>query len=122
MSLAELSEQSGVPGRTIRYYIARGVMPGPLKAGRDAAYGAGHLERLKAIEELQARGLTLMEIARQLAGGPRREALQPVACWQYQVADDVVVTVRAGVSPWRLKQIGHQLAQMAAALGGLEQN
>ena len=49
MLLAELAEKAGLPGRTIRFYIARGLLPGPLKAGRGAAYGQEHLDRLREI-------------------------------------------------------------------------
>ena len=116
-SLAELAGRAGVPGRTIRFYIARGLLPGPAKAGRGAAYGPDHLARLREIRDWQSRGLTLTEVAQRLAG-PSRAAvpLEPVTWWQYQVADDVTVQVRADASPWRLKQIKNYLAQMAAGL------
>lgn len=117
LSLAELAEAAGLPGRTIRYYIARGLLPGPLKAGRDAAYGPEHLERLREIGRLQAKGLTLLEVARQLGGGVEpAPAPEPVPWWQYKLAEDVVVTVRGDVSPWRLKQIRNSLAQLSAVL------
>jgi hypothetical protein len=48
-TLAELAEDSGVPARTIRYYIARGVLPRPVVAGRGALYAKKHLERLGRI-------------------------------------------------------------------------
>ena len=116
-SLASLSHKTGLPGRTIRFYIARNLLPGPRKAGRDAAYGPEHLERLRAIGRLQSRGLTLAEISRQLAEGSSPPAApEPSAWWHYAVAEDVTVTVRADVSPWRLKQIKNQVAQMAASL------
>ena len=117
MTLAEVAAKSGVPGRTIRFYIARGLLPGPGKAGRGATYGPGHLTRLREIRELQSQGLTLMEIARRLSGGTRATvALEPTPWWLYQVAADVAVSVRGDVSPWRLKQIRNHLAQMAAGL------
>ena len=43
-TLVELSEVSGVPARTIRFYIARGLLPPPLVGGRSACYGAEHLK------------------------------------------------------------------------------
>jgi DNA-binding transcriptional MerR regulator len=120
MGLAELAEKSGVPGRTIRFYIARGLLSGPFKAGRGASYGPEHLQRLREIGALQARGLTLEEIARRSAESSGTVSPAPTACWQYQVADDVVVTVRAEVSPWRMKQIRKHLAILAAGLCQLE--
>jgi DNA-binding transcriptional MerR regulator len=117
MSLAELADKAGLPGRTVRFYIARGLLPGPLKAGRDAAYGAEHLARLREIARLQTEGLTLAEIAGQAAAKAQgASGPEPAPCWQYQVAEAVTVTVRADVSPWRMKQIRNQIAQMAAAL------
>jgi DNA-binding transcriptional MerR regulator len=49
MTLAELADASGIPPRTVRFYIARGLLEGPEVAGRGATYGPGHLERLQKI-------------------------------------------------------------------------
>ncbi len=117
MSLAELAEQAGTTGRTIRFYIARGLLRGPVKAGRGAAYGPEHLERLREIGRLQSQGLTLAEIARRLSG-ERGAAPEPVGWWHYPLAEDVVVMVRADASPWRLKAIREQLGRLGGGLGG----
>lgn len=45
--------------RTIRYYHSVGVLPKPGRAGKEAVYDAGHLQRLEAITAMQARGLRL---------------------------------------------------------------
>ena len=66
LSLSELAEESQVPGRTIRFYIAKGLLPGPSQAGRGASYGQVHLKQLQEIKRLQGRGLTLTEIARSI--------------------------------------------------------
>ncbi len=117
LTLAELAEQAGVPARTIRFYIARGLLPGPLKAGRGAVYGSEHLERLEQIRQLQARGMTLAQIARVLAGEDRRPSLPgPDAWWRYPVASDVEVWVRADSPPWRLRRIRQAMLRMAAEL------
>jgi DNA-binding transcriptional MerR regulator len=57
--LDELSDRSGVAARTIRYYQSEGLLPKPAKNGRDAVYGAAHVERLALIAELRDHGLTL---------------------------------------------------------------
>jgi DNA-binding transcriptional MerR regulator len=122
-SLAELAATAGVPGRTIRYYIARNLLPGPLKAGRDAVYGAEHLQRLREILRLQNQGRTLLEIARQVEGKPEAVAVaEPAPWWQYQLAGDVVVSVRGDVTPWRMRQIKKCIALMAAGLGETVKN
>ena len=116
MSLAELASQAGIAERTIRFYIARGLVRGPVKAGRGASYTPEHLERLREITRLQSQGLTLAEIARKLAG-ERPSTPGPVGWWHYALADDVAVMVRGDVSPWRLRQIRAQLGHLAAGLG-----
>jgi DNA-binding transcriptional MerR regulator len=104
MTLAEIAEESGIPARTIRFYIARGLLSGPVKGGRGAVYTAEHLGRLTRIKHLQTEGNTLSDIARILAG-VSAEPEAPTPWWQYAIAEDVVVWVSAGASPWRLKQI-----------------
>jgi DNA-binding transcriptional MerR regulator len=116
-TLAELAEETGLPARTIRFYIARGLLESPVVKGRKAWYAASHVERLRTIRELQARGLTLAEIGRALEPEDGREALPEMAAWQgYQVADDVTVMVRAGGSPWRINQVRQALREFAARL------
>jgi DNA-binding transcriptional MerR regulator len=114
-TLAGLAESSGIPARTIRFYIARGILDGPAKGGRDAAYTAGHLEQLRRIQKLQAEGRTLAEIATTLTAGDSRGP-EPAPWWQYALADDVVVWVKADSSPWRLKQIRAAIDELARRL------
>ena len=117
MTLAELAEQSGLPGRTVRFYIARGLVPGPTKAGRGARYDGAHLERLRQIAQWQGQGLSLLEITHRLAGPESPPpTLVPTSWWQYQVAEDVVVSVRGEVAPWRLKQVKTQIMRMTSGL------
>ena len=118
LTLAELAEAAGAPARTIRFYIARGLLDGPLKAGRGAAYTAEHLARLERIKSLQAEGRTLSEIGR-IVGGveAERAAAAPTAWWQHTVADDVVVWTRAEMSPWRTRQVRAAIGELARFLG-----
>ena len=117
LSLAELSERAEVPPRTIRFYIARGLLPGPERAGREAVYGKTHCELLNRIKELQAKGKTLAEVAFALSPGSANRGLaEPVAWLEYELADDVVVRIRGGIAPWRHKMIRNVLAEAAAKL------
>src|SRR6266571_1714965 len=114
LTFAELAARTGLPGRTIRFYIAKGLLPGPTKAGRAAAYGPEHLQRLQRIRRLQDKGLTL-------AGERGEESLAPPTnWWQYSVQGDVMVWVRADASPWRLRQVRKFLNDMAAGLAKTE--
>jgi DNA-binding transcriptional MerR regulator len=115
MTLAEVAEASGLPARTIRFYIARGLLDGPIKGGRSAAYTAEHVARLERLKRLQASGRTLSEIVRILSGPSKeRSKVEPAtAWWQYAVAEDVIVWVRAGASPWRTRQISAAVQEFA---------
>jgi DNA-binding transcriptional MerR regulator len=66
-SLQDLSDLAGVTPRTIRYYIAQGLLPSPGKAGPGATYADGHLNRLRLIKRLQREHLPLAEIRTRLA-------------------------------------------------------
>jgi DNA-binding transcriptional MerR regulator len=68
LSLAELTEQAAVTVRTVRYYIAEGLLPPPVTAGRQSYYTRGHLDRLQLIARLKDAYLPLREIRRRLAG------------------------------------------------------
>ncbi len=61
-SLTELSEVTGVPARTVRYYQSEGLLARPERHGREAVYRPEHVERLELIIELRDRGLTLTAI------------------------------------------------------------
>ena len=116
-SLTELAEETGLSPRTIRYYISRGLLDGPLVAGRGAVYAAGHLAKLRMIQEFQSQGAMLAEIGRMLAGEPPKVALPSPESWdRYQLEDDVVVWVRADAAPWRNKGIRKALSEFAAKI------
>jgi DNA-binding transcriptional MerR regulator len=68
MTLGELTEEADVSVRTVRYYIAEGLLPPPAGAGPASAYTPGHLDRLRLIHRLKAAYLPLKEIRRRLAG------------------------------------------------------
>ena len=117
LSLAELSDRAGVPPRTIRFYIAEGLLPGPLHSGARAVYGKTHVVLLSRIKKLQAQGMTLAEAAFALSPETGQRGLpEPVACVEYQLARDVIVRVRGRIAPWRNRLIRKVLAEMAAKL------
>jgi DNA-binding transcriptional MerR regulator len=61
-NLDTLADRSKVSVRTIRYYQSEGLLPKPVKRGRDGVYTNLHVERLALIAELRDRGLTLQAI------------------------------------------------------------
>lgn len=66
-SLQELADAAGVSPRTVRYYIAEGLLPPPEPAGHKTSYSANHLNRLELIGLLKEAYLPLKEIRGQLA-------------------------------------------------------
>lgn len=65
-SLADLAKVADVTPRTIRYYVAQGLLPSPEAAGPNTRYGDGHLARLRLIKRLQREHLPLAEIRARL--------------------------------------------------------
>jgi DNA-binding transcriptional MerR regulator len=65
-SLTELADLAGVTPRTVRYYLAQGLLPAVGQTGPGSKYDAGHLARLRVIRRLQAEHLPLAEIRRRL--------------------------------------------------------
>jgi DNA-binding transcriptional MerR regulator len=65
-SLTELADLAGVTPRTVRYYLAQGLLPAVGPSGPGSKYDDGHLARLRLIRRLQAEHLPLAEIRRRL--------------------------------------------------------
>lgn len=62
-TLEQLAERTGVPRRTIRYYIQLGLVPRPHGERRGALYGEEHLDRVLEVRRLAQQGFSLTEIA-----------------------------------------------------------
>ena len=65
-SITELADLAGVTPRTVRYYLAQGLLPAVGQTGPGSKYTPGHLARLQLIRRLQAEHLPLAEIRRRL--------------------------------------------------------
>ena len=66
-SLADLAASSGLEPRTIRSWVAQGLLPPPLTRGPAARYPADTLSRLLAIRTMrEALGMSLSEIRKEL--------------------------------------------------------
>jgi DNA-binding transcriptional MerR regulator len=61
-SLTEVAGLAGVTPRTVRYYMAQGLLPSPGTSGPGPKYDDGHLNRLGLIRKLQREHLPLAEI------------------------------------------------------------
>jgi DNA-binding transcriptional MerR regulator len=64
----ELAAACDVSVDTVRFYQTRGLLQRPRREGRHAWYGQEHAERIRDVQELQRKGLTLAAIKRVLDG------------------------------------------------------
>lgn len=76
-SLDQLSKESGVTPRTVRYYVAEGLLPPPVTTGRYATYSQEHVDRLHAIGVLKEMYLPLREIRHRLSTLTRDQMRDP---------------------------------------------
>lgn len=107
-SLTELSDKTGISPRNIRYYISKNLLNGPVQAGRNAIYTENHLKRLMEIKDKKDSGLSLHEIA--VESQDIQATLGEPSAWiQYCLEDDVQVSIRSDISPWRIQQIKRAL-------------
>ncbi|MGH2407587.1 MAG: MerR family transcriptional regulator [Candidatus Limnocylindrales bacterium] len=67
-TLQDLADLAGVTPRTVRYYVAQGLLPSPDSAGPGTRYSEHHLARLRVIRRLQREHLPLAEIRARLTG------------------------------------------------------
>ena len=115
MTLKELSEKTGLSPRTIRFYIAQGLLSGPVGLGRSAFYDESHLEALRRVEELKGSGKAISEIKVEINPSDVRVS-EPEQLWSYSVSEDVTVLVRSDVSPWRARRIRRALGELSRVL------
>lgn len=73
----DLAALCDISERTVRYYVAEGLLPPPAARGRGANFDDGHLTRLRLIRamqqagnDLEAIGDYLRELEKELAGRP----------------------------------------------------
>ena len=113
-SIDELSTLAGVTPRTVRYYIAEGLVDRPEGEKRGAHYLRRHLEQLLRIRRWTDAGLSLDRVRELMAGAPedpapRRAAPGSVEVWsRVTVADGLEVQVepgRAGLSAEQVRSL-----------------
>lgn len=101
-SIDELSTLAGVTPRTVRYYIAEGLIDRPQGEKRGAHYLRRHLEQLLLIRRWTDAGLSLDRVRELIAGAPedpapRRAPPGSIEVWsRVTVADGLEVHVEPG--------------------------
>jgi DNA-binding transcriptional MerR regulator len=119
--ILELVQASGVPRRTIRYYVQRGLLPPPEGAGRGHFYREDHLRRLLNIRDLQDQGLTLEEILVLLEDRGKAEAAEAPPLPEIEVVtrirvnEGIDLVVSSGAeppTPSQIRALAHAAAQI----------
>lgn len=116
-TLRQLSDQSGVAIRTIRFYIQRGLIAGPEGEKRGAYYTEAHLSDLLRIRQWQEAGLSLDAIAG-LLQAKHEPPLEPVRPGAVEVRSHLVVAdgLELVVAPDRARLTQAQLRKLFRAV------
>jgi DNA-binding transcriptional MerR regulator len=75
--LKELCEAAHVTERTVRYYIAEGLLPPPVGVKSQSRYTTAHLERLQLIQNLKEQDFSLRQI-KALLEGKASDTIKPL--------------------------------------------
>lgn len=120
-SLEALSMLAGVTPRTVRYYIAEGLVDRPVGEKRGAHYVKRHLEQLLLIRRWTDAGLSLDRVRELLAGAPedptpRRTAPGSIEVWsRITVADGLEIHLepgRADLTPDQMRELVRSISAL----------
>lgn len=101
-SIDEVAGLTGVTARTVRYYIAEGLVDRPVGERRGAHYLRRHVEQLLLVRRWTDAGLSLERVRELMAGAPedpapRRTPPGSVEVWsRITVADGLEVHLEPG--------------------------
>jgi DNA-binding transcriptional MerR regulator len=123
LNLDQLASLTGLPPRTVRYYIQIGLVDRPEGVGKGAYYTERHAEQLIAIRKWSEAGLSLERIRQILEGAqapiaaPPRKPGTVEVCSHLVVTDGVEIQLepgRAGMTP---EQVRTFFREVMAAYG-----
>jgi DNA-binding transcriptional MerR regulator len=126
-SLDELCSLTGIPKRTIRYYVQLGLMDRPEGETRAARYGQKHLEQLLLIKKWSAAGVSLDRIADLLRGEPPPVPARQAVPGSVEVRSHLVVAPgvelviepsRAGLSPEHVRAFARSVMAAFGQISG----
>jgi DNA-binding transcriptional MerR regulator len=96
--MRDLVRESGLPRETIHFYKLQGLLPEPVKTGRNTAlYTEAHVERLRRIRELQERQFLPLKAIRAILEDTEEAGFTPEQ-------EELVRKVRATLSGWTSAQ------------------
>jgi len=86
LTLDELTARVSMSVRNVRFYTSRGLVPPPLRRGRNGYYTSDHVARLQLVQELQGHGFTLSAIEKYVAGIPADASPEDIALHRTMLA------------------------------------
>lgn len=86
LTLEELTLRVGMSVRNVRFYTSRGLVPPPIRRGRQGFYDDNHVARLELVSELQRHGFTLAAIERYVASIPPHATPEDIALHRTMLA------------------------------------
>ncbi len=105
-SIEELSEITGFPRRTIRYYIQEGLIAPPAGRGRGGFYNDSHVNDLLRIKELQEKGFSLSTIAETIKMTSQEKVILHRDVWiRYEIIPGVEIGIRRDIEEKQHKKI-----------------
>lgn len=99
-TIGELADLSGVTPRTIRYYVAQGLLPAGVRSGHQRLYSDEHADRIREIKRLQGQYLPLKVIRRMLA----EEEEETLEVRAEMVCEDADIRYMASAEPPAMRE------------------
>jgi len=113
-SLSELEESSGLNERTIRYYIAQGLMPPAMGRGRSRYYTPEHLQILTQIAAFRDQRLSIEEIRTRLEHTAAPPELDSDRWQRVRLRPDLELHIRED-APAGVRELAARIAALSAS-------
>jgi DNA-binding transcriptional MerR regulator len=120
-SIDELAKLTGVTARTVRYYIAEGLVDRPVGERRGAHYLRRHVEQLLLVRRWTDAGLSLERVRELMAGAPEDPAPRAAAPGSVEVWSRITVAngLEVHVEPGRADLTPEQMRSLVRGITAL---
>ena len=86
LTLDDLTKRVGMSVRNVRFYTTKGLVPPPIRRGRQGYYSPDHVARLELVQELQRHGFTLAAIEKYVGRIPHDASPEDIAMHRAMLA------------------------------------
>ena len=105
LTIEDLANQSGLPLRTLRFYIQEGILQRPDTRGKFARYSQQHLDRIELIRRLKDLRTPIQEI-KQMLENISEEELHQLLKYQDMVASQFTTLQTGPLNERRISEAG----------------